>query len=423
GDLELTMCSVNDLVDTIARPVLLSAERVDTASRGEPTELIEEQWEGSFEHLRTSINDLVQAGDSIANTASAIAAGDLSVRVTPRSDGDRMLTSLGEMVDSLSRTLSEISHSSIEVNGGSAQVATASKSVSDNSAQSAASIEEISASSERIAGQTRDNADNAGRALELADAARGRAEEGDRVMGSMLEAMGEIEHMGKEISKIVKVIDEIAFQTNLLALNAAVEAGRAGEHGKGFAVVAEEVGRLAARSAKAARETTEIIEETIQKVAGGMKLAEATASSLSEIVGGVGEVRTLVSEIASSSQEQADGIAEINIGLSQVDAVTQRNTADAEEMASAADELSAQSERMNELLASFQLQQVEQAPTEVAPELMDAFQAFLAAQGVQAPAMMPMGAPEAPANANFHDESLPMAAGHDAFADDDFGRY
>ncbi len=374
---------INELIEAVAAPVGSASRAAQQLARGADPRLRRGELGGELGALIDSMCDLARASNEISATVRSVAGGDLTVDVSPRSAEDELLQSLSSMVESLSQTLTEISRASTEVNGGSSQVATASQSVSDNSTQSAASIEEVSASSERIASQTRANAENAGRALELADTARTRAEGGDRVMKSMLEAMSEIQRMGKDISKIVKVIDEIAFQTNLLALNAAVEAGRAGEHGKGFAVVAEEVGRLAARSATAARETTEIIEETILKVSGGMKLAEETASSLTQIVDGVTEVRQLVSEIADSSREQADGIGEINIGLSQVDAVTQRNTADAEEMAAAANELSAQSERMSELLAAFRLRTASAAtPDGMSPELMNMFQQFLASQGM-----------------------------------------
>jgi methyl-accepting chemotaxis protein len=159
----------------------------------------------------------------------------------------------------------------------------------------------------------------------------------------MTGAMDAIKGSSDNIAKIIKTIDEIAFQTNILALNAAVEAARAGEAGMGFAVVAEEVRSLAQRSATAARETAERIEDSIQKSANGVTLSRKVSGGFDEIVGRVRQVDMIIGEIATASGEQDRGIAQVLNAVTQMDQITQSTAANAEETASAAEELSAQS--------------------------------------------------------------------------------
>lgn len=272
--------------------------------------------------------------------------------------GDELGTleqSLKDVSDSMNELLSNISVASEQVASGSKQISDSSMELSQGATEQASSIEELTASIEEIASQTRLNADNAVNADKYASEAKVFAANGNEQMQHMLKAMDDINISSGNISKIIKVIEDIAFQTNILALNAAVEAARAGQYGKGFAVVADEVRSLAGKSAKAAKETADLIEGSINKVNGGTKIANETAEELKKIVDGVEKVANLVNSISIASNEQSSGIAQINQGIMQVSQVVQANSATSEETAAASEELSGQAIVLEEQVSKFTL--------------------------------------------------------------------
>lgn len=287
--------------------------------------------------------------------AEAIARGDLTQEVNIFSQKDQLGNALKTMLDGLREMVGGIQIAGEQIASGSGQVADASQELSQGATESAASLEEVTASMNQMAGQVRTSAENACTANQLSSESQQAAETGDQQMAEMVSAMEEINQSGQNISKIIKVIDEIAFQTNLLALNAAVEAARAGQHGKGFAVVAEEVRNLAARSAKAAEETAELIESSVVLTDRGAQMAQQTADGLKGIMEGTTKVSDLLEEIAAASNEQAQGISQVTTGLSQIDQVTQQNTASAEESAAASEELSGQAVQMLGMMKKFKL--------------------------------------------------------------------
>ena len=246
--------------------------------------------------------------------------------------------------------IDQVTQTSREIASGSSKVASSSSVVSRGTTDQAASLEEINASVNMITDQIKSTADNAGRADSLSSDTQKAVDNSTVQITALTQAMSDIHDSSEEISNIIKTIDDIAFQTNLLALNAAVEAARAGKHGKGFAVVAEEVRNLAGRSAKAARETANLIDVSVARADRGMDSVGSTSAALEQISTTVNLTAGLVGEITTTASEQASGIDQIRTALGQVGTVVQQSASSAEETASASEKLSVQSDRLKELL-------------------------------------------------------------------------
>lgn len=251
---------------------------------------------------------------------------------------------------SLRQTAFEISRGSGQVAGAAGQIATSSQSLAQGSSEQAASLEETSASSEEINSMARKNTENSRSAAELVTRSQQKFVEANHALGQMVVAIGEISAQSDRIRRIIKVIDDIAFQTNILSLNASVEAARAGEAGMGFAVVADEVRNLAQRCAQAAKDTAALIEESIDKSNDGKKKVDQVAEAIRTITGEASQVKILVDEVNSGSREQARGIEQIGKAIVQMEQVTQGAAASAQQSAAAAQELTAQSESLKDIV-------------------------------------------------------------------------
>lgn len=351
----------NATLDAVTMPVNEAAKVLDEVSKGNLDTFVSGDFKGDHAIIKNSLNETIETLkgyiDEISGALGEISMGNLDVEITSEYRGDfiELKNSINKIVSSLSEMLSEINLAAEQMTMGTRQLSQGSQEISQGATEQAGAIDELTATITQMAQQTKQNAMGANQANELTLEAKNDAAQGNSHMKTMQNAMTEINEASENISKIIKVIDDIAFQTNILALNAAVEAARAGTHGKGFAVVAEEVRNLAARSANAARETAELIEGSIKKTEAGTKIADDTAGSLSNIVKGVEKAAQLVSEIAAASNEQAGAIAQVNSGIEQVSQVIQTNSATSEEAAAAAEELSSQAELLKEMVGRFRL--------------------------------------------------------------------
>lgn len=399
---------VNSLIEAFVHPINVTRENVELIGKGQIPDKITEEFKGDFNKIKDSLNSAIDAInnligdtnilieksvsgelsfraradkhqgaykkiikgvndvlDAVINPIqeameilSGMEKGDLTKTVNGQYKGDhaKIKNALNNTITALNDVLQQVQQASAQVNSAASQVSSASQSLSSGTTEQAASLEQITSSMQEISVQTKTNSENADQANKLSVSAKNDADTGNTEMNNLSQAMLDINRSSADISKIIKTIDEIAFQTNLLALNAAVEAARAGKHGKGFAVVAEEVRNLAAKSAKAAKETSALIEDSIKKVETGTDLATKTAEALKKIQESSVKVSDLVGEISSASNEQSTGVDQANTGLEQVSNVTQQNAANAEETAAAAEELSAQSVQLEGLVRKFKLQ-------------------------------------------------------------------
>jgi methyl-accepting chemotaxis protein len=301
--------------------------------------------------------------DEMAQTLRSIANGNLVIEMKKDYAGQFKILkdNLEAMLDYLNGTLLRINQTAEQVDRGASQVANGAQSLAQGATVQASTIEELAATIAETKEQTLQNAKNAKAAHDKAEIAGRELDNSNDQMKLMVSAMSQLNQKASEISKIVKIIDDIAFQTNILALNAAVEAARAGTSGKGFAVVADEVRNLAGKSANAVKNTTILIEDTMQAVKNGADIVSRTASALDRSAGVTGEAIVLIDKIAQASDEQAAAIVQINHALGQVSAVVQTNAATAQESAAASEQLSSMSNLLEELISGFKLKESRKA--------------------------------------------------------------
>ena len=338
------------------------ADIVDAASAGDLSRRIEINGkDGFFLNLAEGLNRLLSiADDVVADTViifDALAHGNLTRKIDKEYSGSfgKLKQDANSTVERLTEIITRIRESASTVTTGANEIAQGNADLSKRTESQASSLEETASSMEEMTSAVKQTSENSVHANELANSARGKAQEGGQVVSKAVEAMDEINQASKKISDIIGVIDEIAFQTNLLALNAAVEAARAGEQGRGFAVVAGEVRNLAQRSAGAAKEIKDLIRDSVDKVEAGTSLVNASGKTLSEIISAVDRVSSMIQEISTAAAEQSAGIDQVNSAVAQMDEMTQQNAALVEQATAAGEAMSGQAQDMSQLMEFFTL--------------------------------------------------------------------
>jgi methyl-accepting chemotaxis protein len=334
---------------SIIKPLAVAIEVSNRVAEGDLSREVTVNSTDEIGQLLKSNKEMVTSLRAVAGAAERIAGGDLTVRVTPKSERDVLGNALATMREKLAQVIGEVNSSAGALSAAAAQVSSTAAAVSQGTSQQAASVEETTSSLEEMNASITQNAENSRQTEQMAVKGTKDAEESGKSVKETVNAM-------KSIAEKISIIEEISYQTNLLALNAAIEAARAGEHGKGFAVVATEVRKLAERSQTAAQEISGLATSSV-------KVAERSGELLAAMVPTIKKTAELVQEVAAASSEQSSGVGQINKAMSQVDQVTQRNASAAEELASTAEEMAAQSESLQQLMTFFKLDERNQVQT------------------------------------------------------------
>lgn len=352
---------INSFLDAVERPTNEVTRVMETIADARFDTTIEGEFNGQFRTLVDAVNEtsrsLKAIIDEVTGVLTRMAGGDFSLEKIQDYNGEFKSVSdaLNSILDSLNGLFGSVNETASQVASGSAQVSQGSQQLSEGATEQASSVEELSSNVSGITDQTKNNAANANNANSLVSDVMERASAGSEQMRNMVTSVEKIRESSQNISKIIKVIDDIAFQTNILSLNAAVEAARAGQYGKGFAVVAEEVRNLASKSAEAARRTTDLIEDTVNNVESGTSVARDAASAFEGIAEGVTKVASIMAAITDATNDQAQSIVQIQKSLDQVSKVIQTNSATSEESAAASEELSGQAAVLKDQIAKFSL--------------------------------------------------------------------
>lgn len=361
GEWARLLKGLNALMDGITAPINEVLTVMSQIAQGNFDHQITGVYRGDFgamkEAVNTTVVNIASYIDEISRVLMNMSQNNLNLEITREYVGAFAMIkdAINNIVLTFNGVISNISMSAQQVAAGAKAISESAMGIAQGASEQASSVQELNATMQTINEASFKNAKDAANAHNLSAGSKSNAEKGDRDMKAMLSAMNDIKNSSDGISKIIKVIEDIAFQINLLALNAAIEAARAGDHGKGFAVVSEEVRNLAGRSQTAALETSALIEESIAHVREGANIADITAETLKTIIENVAQITDIIKSVAEASKEQSTAVSQMMIGINQITSVVSDNSATSEEAASASQQLSSQSEIMRNLVGVFRL--------------------------------------------------------------------
>ncbi len=361
GEWKNMVQGIESIVNQLVAPLFALYDVFEGMAQGDLSLRLEGDYVGQLKLLqdvaRESNKNIESYIQEIEFVLGQLANNKYNVTIEREYVGDFKIirTSLLDIIEKLNSVMGEINDSSQVIASSAAASAETGINLAEASTRQNQAITVLLKEIDNVIGVTKANADSAEEARKLSHKTLENAENGNKEMNEMLSTINEIAAASRSIENIIGIIEDIAFQTNLLALNAAVEAARAGEHGKGFAVVAEEVRSLAGRSQTAALETKELINKSIEKVTEGTEKADTTSAALDEILKDITQVSGLIENIAGASNTQATQISNFGTQVNHISDVANQNTSTSEESAAIAQEISAQSETLKSIVASFDL--------------------------------------------------------------------
>ena len=353
------------ITDSITEPVQQIDAAVASLRKGELSNIemltyeSDDEFGDTIRMLKEAMNILSDYVREISQEVKLIAQGDLTRNgddITPfLGDFSELKESLVYILKRLNSTLSEISGIAEQVTHNAKEVESASKSLSDGATEQAGVIQELNATIDTVVDLAVDTAKETKNASERVKASANKANEEKEKMNVLLTEMEHITEISKEIGNIITDIEDIASQTNLLALNASIEAARAGEAGKGFAVVADQIGKLAADSAKSAVNTRDLIDKTLVEIQRGNSVTITTAEAFNQIISDMDSFAEMAENTMEKANAQAESLEQVGQGIEQLSGVVQSTAASSEENTAISINLSEGADKMNERVNRFKL--------------------------------------------------------------------